>query len=138
VFESKRDVGEFIRTVAKIEESSEEAIELFALVKEAKSVSDLISKADGNLRKRLETELEPFMRFFAGKMDVTDREVFVLSDIPSNFVRDGVAFLLLALVWGIVKDEQIRNRRKFVVVDEGWAFKIRSSGRRVGIRGNKP
>lgn len=38
VFESKRDAGEFIRTIAKIEEGSEEAIELFALSKKAKSV----------------------------------------------------------------------------------------------------
>jgi DNA helicase HerA-like ATPase len=123
VFESKRDAGEFIRTIAKIEEGSEEAIELYALSKKAKSVSDLISKADGNLKKRLEAELEPFMRFFTGKeMELYDRAVFVLSDIPSNFVRDGVAFLLLALVWSTVKQEQIRSRRKFIVVDEGWAF----------------
>jgi Type IV secretory pathway, VirB4 components len=83
----------------------------------------LISKAEGNLKKRLEAELEPFMRFFTGKeLELYDRAVFVLSDIPSNFVRDGVAFLLLALVWSTVKEEKIRSRRKFIVVDEGWAF----------------
>jgi len=85
----------------------------------------LISKADGNLKKRLEAELEPFMRFFTGKeLELYDRAVFVLSDIPSNFVRDGVAFLLLALVWSTVKQD------KYVLEENSlWWMKL-------GFRGN--
>ncbi len=45
----------------------------------------------------------------------------MLSDIPSPFVRDAVAFLVLAGVWGTVKAQPV-SIRKYIVVDEGWAF----------------
>ncbi|MDG6930164.1 MAG: hypothetical protein JRN26_01805 [Nitrososphaerota archaeon] len=118
---SKRDAGEFIRELVKLDEGSEDTIELFSLVKEANNITELIAKADGNLKRRLETELEPTLRFFTGKTGIYDRMVFVLSDIQSSFVRDALAFLILGAVWNTVKEQPV-SLRKFLVIDEGWAF----------------
>ena len=121
VFESRREAGEFVRELARIDEGSDEAAELLSLAKESSSIAELIERARPNLRMRLEAELEPMMRFFSGKTDIYDRMVFVLSDIPSPFVRDALAFLILASIWKVVKQVPA-SQKKFIVVDEGWAF----------------
>ncbi len=118
---SSRDASEFVRELVKLDEGSEEAVELFSLGKEVKSINELISRADGSLKKRLEAELDPVMRFFSGETKIYDRMVFTLSDIESPFVRDAVAFLLLGAVWSTVKEMPL-STRKFMVIDEGWAF----------------
>ncbi len=114
---SSREALEFVREQVKLDEGFDEAVELFALTKEVKSKQELISKADDNLRKRLEAELDPMLRFFSGKTEIYDRMVFTLSDIDSPFVRDAVAFLLLGAVWSTVKEMPL-STRKFIVIDE--------------------
>jgi type IV secretory pathway VirB4 component len=121
VFDDKRDAGEFIRELAKVEEGSDQAVELLSLAGESSSVQDLISRASPELRRRLEAELEPMMRYFTGRTDLYDRMVFVLSDVPSSFVRDALAFLILRAVWSLIKEQPV-SLRKYIVVDEGWAF----------------
>ena len=121
VFENRRDAGEFIRELAKLEEGSEDAVEIMSLAGSSSSLGDMIERAQPGLRRRLEAELGPMMRFFAGKTDIYDRMVFVLSDISSPFVRDAVAFLILASLWKVIKDQPV-SQKKFIIVDEGWAF----------------
>ena len=121
VFESRKDAGEFIRELAKVDEGSEEAVEILSLARECSDIEDLIGRASPGLRRRLEAELEPMMRFFTGRTDIYDRMVFVLSDIQSPIIRDAVAFLILASLWRTIK-QQPPSLRKFIVVDEGWAF----------------
>ena len=121
VFESKKDAGEFIREMAKIDEGSDQAAELLALAKQSSSTEELIERSGPELRRRLTAELEAMMRYFSGKTDIYDRMVFVLSDVQSPFVRDALAFLILASVWRTIKGLPV-SLKKFIVVDEGWAF----------------
>ncbi len=121
VFESKRDAGEFVKELSRVEEGSELALEIISEAKESSSVQDLISRASPGLKKRLEAELEPMMKYFTGKTEIYDRMVFVLSDVTSAHVRDALAFLVLAALWRVIKSRPL-SERKYIIVDEGWAF----------------
>ncbi len=117
----KREAARFIMEIAGIDERSEEALEIYEAAKKANRVEELLANANDTLRKRLEAALEPFMRFFEGDFEVYDRMAFALSDISSPMMRDAVAFLILGAVWEVIK-RQPADVKKYLVVDEGWAF----------------
>jgi len=118
VFETPAAASSFIADLAGIVEPDLRA-ELNLI--QAGDVYELIDKAEGSLKKRLEAGLKPFENLWAARSDLYGRQVFVLSNIASSTVRDAAAYLVLAWIWRTVKKLPVRER-KMIVVDEGWAF----------------
>jgi DNA helicase HerA-like ATPase len=118
VFETPAAAASFIADLAGIVEPDLRA-ELNLI--QAGDVYELVDKADGSLKKRLEAGLKPFENLWAARSDLYGRQVFVLSNIASSAVRDAAAYLVLAWIWRTVKKLPVRER-KMIVVDEGWAF----------------
>lgn len=117
----KREASRFLMEMAGIDERSDEALEVHDLARGARRVDDLLAGAKDALRERLEAGLEPFLRFFWGDFEVYDRMAFALSDITSPMIRDAVAFLILGAIWEVIKRQPL-GLKKYLVVDEGWAF----------------
>jgi hypothetical protein len=124
VFPDKRRAANFLASVAKIEGEPNLVADLYIASDRSSSVADLMMKAEGELRKRLQANLPPYSFLFEGEMEVSRRMVFVLYDLPPGELRDAAAFLTLAAVWKSIQDTSIFpvSQRKAIVIDEGWAL----------------
>lgn len=124
VFPDKRRAANFLASVAKVEAEPNLVADLYIASDRSSSVADVMTKADGELRKRLQANLPPYSFLFEGEMEVCRRMVFVLYDLPPGELRDAAAFLTLAAVWKSIQDTSIFpvSQRKAIVIDEGWAL----------------
>jgi hypothetical protein len=102
VFETPAAASSFIADLAGIVEPDLRA-ELNLI--QAGDVYELVDKADGSLKKRLEAGLKPFENLWAARSDLYGRQVFVLSNIASSAVRDAAAYLVLARIKSTTKHE---------------------------------
>ncbi|MDG7006636.1 MAG: hypothetical protein JRN06_00160 [Nitrososphaerota archaeon] len=124
VFPDKRRAANFLASVAKIEGEPNLVADLYIASDRSSSVADLMTKVEGELRKRLQANLPPYSFLFEGEMEVSRRMVFVLYDLPPGELRDAAAFLTLAAVWKTIQDISVFpvSQRKAIVIDEGWAL----------------
>jgi type IV secretory pathway VirB4 component len=123
VLPTKRMAADFLSSIAGIRENEQLLLsQLYRAAELSSSVDQLLQQqaGQGELRTRLEANLQPYMRLFRGESKFTERMVFIL-DLPTRQVRDAAAFLALSAVWKMIKEQPVR-RRKAVVVDEGWAL----------------
>ncbi len=116
-----RKAADFLASLAHIDEDQDLLADLYITSETCTSVEELIAKSPERLRKRLEASLQPFMFLFRGDFDVYDKMVFVLNDIPNAQVRDAAAFLTLAAVWQVIKEQPVA-RKKAIIIDEGWSL----------------
>jgi len=124
VFPDKRRAANFLASVAKIEGEPNLVADLYIASERSSSVADLMTRAEGELRKRLQANLPPYTFLFEGEMEINRRMVFVLYDLPPGELRDAAAFLTLAAVWKSIQDTSMFpvSQRKAIVIDEGWAL----------------
>jgi len=123
VLPTKRMAADFLSSIAGIRENEQLLLsQLYRAAELSSSVDQLLQQqaGQGELRTRLEANLQPYMRLFRGEPRFTERMVFIL-DLPTRQVRDAAAFLALSAVWKMIKEQPVR-RRKAVVIDEGWAL----------------
>jgi energy-coupling factor transporter ATP-binding protein EcfA2 len=120
VLPEKRMATDFIASLAKIEEP-EYYSELAQYEDRVNSVEELLNVTKGQLQTRLSANLKPYLFLFRGKMDIYNRMVFVLYDIPDPKTRDAAAFLTLSAVWQKLRTMPA-SIKKALVVDEGWSF----------------
>jgi energy-coupling factor transporter ATP-binding protein EcfA2 len=121
VLPEKRMATDFIASLAKIDSEPELYSELAQYEDKVNSVDELLNATRGQLQTRLSANLKPYLFLFRGKMDIYNRMVFVLYDIPDPKTRDAAAFLTLSAVWQKMR-AMPASVRKALVVDEGWAF----------------
>ena len=124
VFPDRRRAANFLASVAKIEDEPNLMADLYLTSEKSASVSDLVGKAEGELKKRLQANLPPYRFLFEGELNVYPRMVFVLYDLPPGELRDAAAFLSLSAVWKSIQDTGVFpvSRRKSIIIDEGWAL----------------
>jgi type IV secretion system protein VirB4 len=95
--------------------------ELHLASRKVSNVEELYSVVPASLKKKLDARLPPYEFLFKGETQFYDKMVFVLNDIPNPELRDAAAFLSLSAVWSVIKAEK-RDRKKAVIIDEGWAL----------------
>ena len=124
VFPDRRRAANFLASVAKIEDEPNLMADLYLASAKSSSVDDLMAKAEGELRKRLQANIPPYSFLFEGELSVYPRMVFVLYDLPPGELRDAAAFLSLSAVWKSIQDTTVFpvSRRKSIIIDEGWAL----------------
>jgi hypothetical protein len=124
VFPDKRSAANFLASVAKIEEEPNLIADLYLASEKSTSVEDLMTKVDGDLKKRLQANVPPYRFIFEGEISIYPKMVFVLYDLPPGELRDAAAFLALSAVWKTIQDTNIFpvSRRKSIIIDEGWAL----------------
>ncbi len=124
VFPDRRRAANFLASVAKIEDEPDLMADLYLASAKAASVDDLMAKAEGELRKRLQANITPYSFLFEGELSLYPRMVFVLYDLPPGELRDAAAFLSLSAVWKSIQDTSVFpvSRRKSIIIDEGWAL----------------
>ena len=124
VFPDKRRAANFLASVAKVEAEPNLVADLYLASDHSVSVADLMTRVEGELKKRLQANLPPYSFLFEGEMSIYQRNVFVLYDLPPGELRDAAAFLTLAAVWKSIQDTKAFpvSQRKAIVIDEGWAL----------------
>jgi energy-coupling factor transporter ATP-binding protein EcfA2 len=122
VFGDSRRVAGFIASIIGVEEEPDLLADLYLVAQRSSSMNDLLTNAREPLLKRLEANLPPYRFLFEGDMEVYNKMVFVLNDIPNPEIRDAAAFLTFSAVWRTVKDRMPVSMRKAIVVDEGWSL----------------
>jgi energy-coupling factor transporter ATP-binding protein EcfA2 len=124
-----RTVSDFISTLLNDSVDSELKTELNLACEKCSSFDDLLKTAGHDLGRKLEAALNPLMFLFTGEpISLNPRTCFVLSSLP-EWAKDIAQFLAFSYCWQTIS-RLPTNRKKMIVVDEGWRLVSPSSSGR--------